>query len=84
MIALLRELIEKLTPAMLSIDSQFVTVPRADKIICRIWRDTRYSRDPSLYRNSMWIIFKRDRMHSTDYPGIASALTRTEEEAALC
>ena len=42
-----------------------------DKTICRIWRDTRYTKDPSLYRDHMWIIFKRGgRMHGTDYPGI--------------
>ena len=66
----LRELVADLTPSMLQMDRQFVTEPKVDKTICRIWRDTRYSHDPSLYRDTMWIIFKRDRMHSTDYPGV--------------
>ena len=66
----LRDLVIDLTPQMLEIDDQFVTEPRIDKTICRIWRDLRYTRNPSLYRDVMWIIFKRDRMHSTDYPGI--------------
>lgn len=71
----LRELAMELTPCMLQIDEQFVTEPKVDKTICRIWRDTRYSHDPSLYRDSMWIIFKRDRMHSTEYPGIYFEIT---------
>lgn len=70
----LRDLVIDLTPTMLEIDDQFVTEPRIDKTICRIWRDLRYTRDPSLYRKEMWIIFKRDRMHSTEYPGIYFAI----------
>ena len=66
----LQDLVINLTPTMLEIDDQFITEPRIDKTICRIWRDLRYTRDPSLYRDVMWIIFKRDRMHSTEFPGI--------------
>lgn len=65
----LRELVTALTPVMLELDGQFVVEPRVDKTICRIWRDTRFSHDPSLYRESMWVIFKRDKMHATNYPG---------------
>ena len=66
----LRELVVGLTPCMLAIDAQVVTQPRVDKTICRIWRDTRYSHDKLLYRDTMWIIFKRGRMHSTEAPGL--------------
>lgn len=66
----LRQLVMDLTPCMLDIDPRLVTEPRVDKTICRIWRDTRFSRDKSLYRDNMWIIFKRDRMHSTVVPGL--------------
>lgn len=67
----LRTLVQNLTPLMLELDPEFITVPKVDKTICRIWCDTRYSRDPSLYRDSMWIIFKRGgKMHGTDYPGV--------------
>lgn len=72
----LKELVVALTPVMLSIDDRFVTEPRVDKTICRIWRDTRYSKDPSLYRETMWIIFKRDRMHTTEYPGLHFEITQ--------
>lgn len=72
----LRQIVRDLTPAMLELDRNFVTEPRVDKTISRIWRDTRYSRDPSLYRDSMWIIFKRGgKMHGTDYPGIFFEIT---------
>lgn len=64
------ELAQALTPCMKKIDPEFVTEPRVDKTISRIWRDTRYSHDPSLYRDNMWLIFKRKRMHTTEYPGM--------------
>ena len=67
----LRQLVMDLSPTMLELDPEFTTEPKVDKTICRIWRDTRYSKDPSLYRDHMWIIFKRGgRMHGTDYPGM--------------
>ena len=67
----LRQLVMDLTPSMLSIDGELGCEPKVDRTICRIWRDTRYTHDPSLYRDNMWIIFKRGgRMHGTDYPGI--------------
>lgn len=66
----LQELVVALTPTMLEIDRQLTTEPRVDKTICRIWRDTRYSHDKSLYRDTMWIIFKRGKMHGTKVPGL--------------
>lgn len=66
----LRELVVRLTPCMRTIDAEVVTEPRVDKTICRIWRDTRYSHDKLLYRDTLWIIFKRGRMHSTEAPGL--------------
>ena len=65
----LQELVIALTPTMLTIDPEFVTEPRTDRTICRIRRDTRYSHDKSLYRDNMWIIFKKGRMHATEVPG---------------
>ena len=60
-----------LSPTMLELDPEFNTEPKVDKTICRVWRDTRYTKDPSLYRDHMWIIFKRGgRMHGTDHPGM--------------
>ncbi|MEM0531465.1 MAG: DUF2461 domain-containing protein [Candidatus Pararuminococcus gallinarum] len=66
----LRELVIALTPTMLDIDPKVTTEPKIDRTICRIWRDTRYSKDKSRYRDHMWIIFKRGKMHSTEVPGL--------------
>ena len=67
----LRQLVMDLSPTMLELDPEFNTEPKVDKTICRVWRDTRYTKDPSLYRDHMWILFKRGgRMHGTDHPGM--------------
>lgn len=66
----LQELVAALAPAMLQIDGQFVSEPRVGRTISRIRRDTRFSRDKSLYRDHMWIIFKRGQMYSTEIPGL--------------
>ena len=55
------DLVKKLTPAMLQIDPQFIMDPRVDRTISRIYRDTRFSKDKSLYRDNCWAIFIRDR-----------------------
>ena len=66
----LQALVIALAPAMLQIDGQLVTEPRVGRTISRIRRDTRFSRDKSLYRDHMWIIFKRGQMYSTELPGL--------------
>ena len=66
----LHDLVEGLSPLMSRIDPGLTTDPRVGKTICRIRRDTRFSRDKSLYRDHMWIIFKRGKMHGTEVPGI--------------
>ena len=63
-------LVDYLAPQALAIDEKIVALPRVDKTICRIWRDTRYSHDKSLYRENMWIIFRRFRMHEPGWPGL--------------
>ena len=69
-LAPLQELVRALTPCVLEIDGELATEPRVDRTICRIRRDTRFSHDKSLYRDNMWIIFKRGRMHGTEMPGL--------------
>lgn len=54
-----QNLVGDLSGFMLSIDPQFITTPAVDKTISRIYRDTRFSKDKSLYRDSMWFTFKR-------------------------
>jgi len=53
----LYELAEWLGPVMLSLDAGFEISPR--KVISRIYRDTRFSRDKALYKSNMWLTFKR-------------------------
>lgn len=55
------ELVEQLTSTMLEIDPSFIIIPKCTKTISRIYRDTRFSKDKSLYRSNMWLTFMRDK-----------------------
>lgn len=55
------ELVETLAPDMLTIDPQLITEPRVDRTLSRIYRDTRFSADKSLYRDKMWLVFMREK-----------------------
>ena len=57
----IRQLVVELTPVMKEIDSEFICEPKVTKTISRIFRDTRYSVDKSIFRDSMWITFRRDK-----------------------
>ena len=63
------ELVNELAPIMLEIDPFFETSPKAGKTISRIYRDTRFSRDKSLYRETMWCSFMRSKIGKESYPG---------------
>jgi len=54
-----RHLVSALAPAMLSADSDIQVRPAINKTISRIFRDTRFSADKSLFRDTMWLVFKR-------------------------
>lgn len=62
-------LVEALTPAMLAIDPLFETSPKTGKNISRIHRDTRFSRDKSLYRDMVWFGFMRPKKGKEIHPG---------------
>lgn len=62
-------LIESLAPDMLKIDPEIVTEPKVGKTLSRIHRDTRFSRDKSRYRDSIWLYFNRDKNLYPGYPG---------------
>jgi len=67
----LEEMVGELTDAVLELDPQAVTIPKVGKTISRIRRDTRYTKDKHIYREHMWLVFKRGaKMYGTDYPGI--------------
>jgi len=68
-LAPLVHLVESLSETMLDIDSDFETTPTINKTISRIYRDTRFSKDKSLFRCKMWITFKRPGSEWQDAPG---------------
>ena len=53
------ELIGEVSDAMREIDPLFVLVP--SKMISRVRRDTRYTKDKTLYRDHMWCTFGRPK-----------------------
>ncbi len=55
----IKQIIEALLDDMFEYDDRMVLIPW--KMISRIRRDTRYSRDKSLYRENVWIMFMRDK-----------------------
>ena len=65
----LAELVERLAPAVLSIDDQIDCTPKIGKCISRIHRDTRFSYDKSLYRDTAWIGFMRIKKLYNGLPG---------------
>ena len=53
-----RDLVSDLGDFMLGIDRCFEIEPAINKTISRIYRDTRFSKDKSPYRSTMWFTFK--------------------------
>lgn len=74
----LTELATRLADTLLKIDSMIVTEPKVDKTISRIYRDTRFSKDKSLYREDMWLSFKRDKKIYLNYPEFFFVITPNE------
>lgn len=64
----LAALVEQMAPAISAVDPEIVTEPKTDRTISRIYRDTRFSKDKSLYRAEMWLSFKRDKKAFPCYP----------------
>ena len=64
----MRELVRYMTGDMLAIDPDFEIRPAVNRTISRIYRDTRFSKDKSLYKRSMWIVFKRPSKEWLDAP----------------
>ena len=62
-------LVEELTPAIKSIDHNIDCTPKIGKCISRVHRDTRFSYDKSLYRDTAWISFMRQKKLYNGLPG---------------
>lgn len=63
-----RALVETLGVPMQQIDNLIETRPAIGKTISQLRRDTRFSNDKSLYRDNMWLTFKRPKKNWTDAP----------------
>jgi uncharacterized protein (TIGR02453 family) len=59
LLAPMQALVMEMNNYILSIDPSIDVTPSAGKTISRIHRDTRFSKDKSPYRDTMWITFKR-------------------------
>ena len=67
-----------LTPAISEIDRSIITEPRVDKTISRIYRDSRFSKDKSLYRDEMWLSFRRDKKSFPQFPEFFFVIMQNE------
>ena len=65
----MRKLVSDLTPAMLEIDPLLICEPKVNKSISRIFRDTRFSKDKSIFRDRFWCTFMRDKKLYHGMPG---------------
>ena len=63
----LKALAVAMTPAMYSIDPEMDFRP--NKLISRIYRDVRFSRDKSPYKTCMWMVFERLVTNWENFPG---------------
>ena len=50
-----QNIVESLTPVMQIIDPHIEVTPAIGKTISRIYRDTRFSKDKSQFRDRMWL-----------------------------
>jgi uncharacterized protein (DUF2461 family) len=57
----LRYLVTDLGDFMLDIDPYFEITPSVNKTISRIYRDTRFSKDKSPFRSTVWFTFKNQK-----------------------
>ena len=64
----LQNLVSDLGPYMLAIDPYFEVTPAVNKTISRMHRDTRFSKDISPYKITIWITFKRPAKEWQDAP----------------
>lgn len=64
----LMNFVEYLSETMHGIDNEFELMPGVNKTISRISRDTRFSKDKHLYKDRMWVTFKKVGKDKVDYP----------------
>jgi uncharacterized protein (TIGR02453 family) len=63
----LRELVTDMGDFMLDIDPSFEITPAVNKTISKIYRDTRFSKDKSPFRSTVWFTFKNQKKDWTTH-----------------
>ena len=63
-----QNLVSDLSQNMLAIDPLFEVRPQINKTISKIYRDTRFSKDKSIFKNQIWMTFKRPSRDWKDAP----------------
>ena len=53
------ELAQALIPTMLKVDPLLILEPK--RAVCRIFRDTRFSRDKTMFKRASWFVFQRSK-----------------------
>ena len=71
----LTELAVEIAPTIESLDPAIVTTPKINKVLSRIYRDTRFSKDKSLFRESVWLSYKKDKKQFRHYPEFFVVIT---------
>ncbi len=54
-------LVTELAPVMLDIDPQLVVIP--SRVLSRVRRDTRFTKNKDLYRDHAWLTFRHPKQH---------------------
>ena len=71
----MRDFVYCLSSTMLGIDNEIEVRPKIGKTISRIFRDTRFSNDKSIFKDKMWVTFKRYGTSNLDFPAFFFELT---------
>ncbi len=71
----MRQLAGIIGQELISLDPLMNTVPT--KMVSRIRRDTRYTKDKSLYRENVWIMFMRPKHEWRGYPCLWFEITQS-------
>ncbi len=74
----LKALAAELGGVVSGIDPEIITVPSRNGTLSRVHRDTRRVRDGMLYRENMWLSFKRDRKARPACAEFFLVITQTE------
>lgn len=71
----LTELATEMAPTIETLDPTIITIPKINKVLSRIYRDIRFSKDKTLFREAMWLSFKKDKKEFPHYPEFFVVLT---------